>query len=93
MQLVSKGAIIRYKSMFVFSWHGASTAHELSVPDCLKSHEASFLISLHRDRASPPDPLNEPLRAQAASSNVKQCRIYADLLGTQKKQTWEYVVL
>lgn len=76
MLLVWKGAITWYKCMFVFFWHDASTMHELSVPVCLKSHEASFLISLHRDRAAPADPLNEPLRAQAAtSSSVEDMQI------------------
>lgn len=51
---------------------GATTSPDRRVPFCLKSHKASCLISIRCDRATPADPLNEPLRAQAAGSNVKQ---------------------
>lgn len=59
--------------VWCFSWHDTShKPHKVSVPVCLKSHKASCLISIHCDRAAPADPLNEPLRAQAAGGNIKQ---------------------
>lgn len=49
-----------------------ATSHMKSVFQFVLSHKASCLISIHCDRAAPAEPLNEPLRAQAAGNNIKQ---------------------